>query len=44
MELKRDRMGRCGLDSSDSGLGPAMGFNEHGTKPLCCIKGRELAE
>jgi hypothetical protein len=38
MDLKRDRMGRYGLDLSGSRYGPAVGSCEHGNVPLSSIK------
>jgi len=32
-------MGRCGLDSSGSGLGPVAVCGEHGNKPPCSVTG-----
>jgi hypothetical protein len=37
-------VGRCGLDSSDSGYGPAAGSCEHGNEPSGSIKGREFLD
>jgi hypothetical protein len=30
--ISRNKMGRCGLDASDSGQGPVAGFFEHGNE------------
>jgi hypothetical protein len=35
-------VGRCGLDSSDSGNGPVAGPYEHGNERSVSIKGREF--
>jgi hypothetical protein len=33
IDLKRDRLGWCGVDRSSSGLGPVEGSCEHGNEP-----------
>jgi hypothetical protein len=35
---------KCGLDSSDSGLGPVVGFWEHCNEPSGSIKGGEFLD
>jgi hypothetical protein len=37
-------MGRCGLDSSDSGQGPVASSCKYGNKPSCSIKGGEFLD
>jgi hypothetical protein len=41
---KRNRMGRYGLDSSDSGEGPVVGSFEHGNEPSGSAKSWEILE
>jgi hypothetical protein len=38
MDLRENRMGWYGVDSSGSGQGPVEGVYEHGTKPSGSIK------
>jgi hypothetical protein len=42
MDLKRNRVGWCGVDPYGSGYGPVVGSCEHGNEPLGPIKGREF--
>jgi hypothetical protein len=42
MELKRNKMARCGLDSSGSGYGPVTSSCEYYNEPLRSLKGGEL--
>jgi hypothetical protein len=37
-------VGRCGLDASDLGWGPAACFCGHVNEPSCSIKGGELLD
>jgi hypothetical protein len=38
MDLKRHREGSCGVDSSGSGLGPVVGYREHGNERPGSVK------
>jgi hypothetical protein len=40
MDLKRNRVVRFGLNTSDSGQGPVAGCCEHGNEHLGSIKGK----
>jgi len=44
MDIKRNRVGYCGLDSSGSGQGPAAGSCQHGNEPSGSIKGKEFLD
>jgi hypothetical protein len=44
MDLRENRVGRCGLGSSDLGLGPVAGWCEHGNEPGSSIKGEEFLD
>jgi hypothetical protein len=37
-------VGRCGLDTSESGQGPVTGCFEHGNEPSGSTKGKEFLE
>jgi len=39
-----NKVGRCGLDTSGSGLGPVAGCCEHGNEPSGSVKGGELLD
>jgi hypothetical protein len=41
---QRERVRRCGLDSSGSGQGPVAGCCEHGNKPSGSITGGEFID
>jgi hypothetical protein len=44
MNLRGNRVRRCGLDASGTGLGPVIGSCEHGNEPSGSIKGEELLD
>jgi hypothetical protein len=43
-DIERDLMGRCGLDSSGSGIGTNGRLFEHGIDPSGSKKGREFLQ
>jgi hypothetical protein len=44
LDLKRNVVGSCGLDLSDSGYSPVSGFHEHANEPTSSIKGMEFLD
>jgi hypothetical protein len=44
MDLKRNRIGEYGVDSSGSGQGPVVSSCEHGNEPSGSIKYWEIIE
>jgi hypothetical protein len=42
MDLKRNRIGRCGVDTSGSGEVPVTSCCEHGNEPLSPTKSGEF--
>jgi hypothetical protein len=44
IDLKRNRVGRCGLNSSQSGLGPMVGSCEYGNEKVGSIKGGKFLD